>query len=61
MKKVIIAAFALTLFSVTSAFADSGKKVKKAKSKAVCTKTCVPTKDCKKNATCTTIPGCVCH
>lgn len=60
MKKVVIAAIALSLFS-TSAFAGGGKKkAKKAKAKTACTKICMPTKDCKKTITCPIMPGCVC-
>jgi hypothetical protein len=60
MKKVVIAAIALSLFS-TTAFAGAGKeKAKKAKAKTGCTKICVPTKDCKKSTTCPIMPGCVC-
>ena len=52
--------FALTLFSA-SAFADTGKKAKKAKAKTVCTKNCPETKDCKKTAKCPNRPGCICN
>ena len=60
MKKIIIGMFALTLISSTSAFADSVKKVKKVKSKVVCTKGCPETKDCHNTAKCPKKPGCVC-
>lgn len=58
MKKVFIGVFALTLLSAASAFADTGKKVKKARSKSACTVNCVPGKDCKKNDKCRPMPGC---
>lgn len=60
MKKILIGMFALTLIS-TSALADTGKRVKKAKAKVVCGKNCPETKDCKKTAKCPNRPGCICN
>ena len=59
MKKLLIGMFALTLLSI-SALADTGKKVKKAKTKTVCTKGCTETPNCHK-AICPNKPGCVCN
>ena len=59
MKKILIAAFALTLLSANS-FATGGKKkakAKKANTAACCTKVCTP-KDCSTTANCPVIPGC---
>lgn len=61
MKKALIGVFALTLISGTSAFADTGKRIKKVKAKKECTANCPETKDCKKTAKCPTRPGCVCN
>jgi hypothetical protein len=58
MKKVFIGMLALGLLSASSAFADAGKKVKKARFKSACTTNCVPGKDCKKNSKCPIMPGC---
>ena len=52
--------FALTLLS-TTAMADNGKKVKKAKGQVVCGKNCPETKDCRKTTKCPNRLGCICN
>lgn len=60
MKKIILGMFALTLLS-TTAMADNGKKVKKAKGQVVCGKNCPETKDCRKTTKCPNRLGCICN
>lgn len=59
MKKVILAALAITLMSGVSFAADNGKKKAK-KAKIECSKNCPDNKNCHKNAVCINKPGCVC-
>ena len=58
MKKILIAALAMTLLS-GSAFAAGGKKKAKAKKAKANTECCSKaTKNCKPTADCPVIPGC---